>query len=262
MSQPKFADEAKAIAGEIKIEESRAADALAKLERKKRALLERGAKHFAVVLDGYREQAVASLQRMRSALAALGPAPVQPSASPDPIAYADACEAHDTAVKAHHDKVSAVLLRGARECQALHGAAVAARGEARGLGMVTPEGVAFVPEHVRNHSRYGRHVSDWLGHAAHGESKMLSVADVDRLIEGLSLSRPEAQAPSPDYPLGVAREQAPDAGLLARGWAKLTGADAPAPRRPTPTERDVDRVMSRSPEQQRYEAERQQGIRP
>jgi hypothetical protein len=263
MSSPSsFAAEAQKILAEIKTHEAQARTITLTIEGKQRTLLERGRKHYAEVLGGHRQQAVASLERAGKALAALGPAPSLPSPVADPVAFADSCETHDSAVAEHTAKVSAVLLRCARECQALHHAASDAKREARNMGFEAPDGVAFVPEHVRRHARYSARVDRWLGFAGRGEYEVLSVADVALLVEALRLERPEPQAPSPDHPYGVPRK--PELNFT-QGWARVREAladDPPAKVVQTQTERDADRVMQRSPEEQHVIAERQTGIRP
>jgi hypothetical protein len=261
-----FKAEFETIAREIKAEEARAAEVARKVEQKKKALLERGSGHCAEVLDGHRQQALASLRRAQKALADLGPAPAAPTLDgvTGAEAFADECELRAVEREAHGKAVEQICLRLHREAHALHKLSSDARREARELGFETPDGVAFVLEHVRHHARYNIPIGDWLGSLGYAAPMIVDPQRIALLIDALSEPVPEPQAPSPTYPAGVAREPRKDGGWIARGWARIGQAladDVPAPRQ-SQTDRDAERVMQRSPEEQRYDMERQQGIRP
>lgn len=225
MTKP-FAAEVEAIRKEIKAAEDRQRKLASEIEGKQKALLERGLAHYASVLDGLRDQAVQRLNKAGKALADLGPEPQRPVlGSLDADTYADAMSEYHAALQQRDLRVQDISQRAFLACSALQHQANSAKREARERGLEAPDGVGYVPEHVRQHAQLSQLAHDFVQSLA-GDSPWgsLTVATVERFVKMLSEPAPEPQAPNPIYGYGVTRPEQHDGNWLSRGWSRWTKA--------------------------------------
>lgn len=242
MSKQSFVEQARKIVAEIKAEEARQQKAASALESKRKDLLERGAKHYASIIDAQRSQALQYLTEAHDALAKVGPAPTKPRVDADVESYLSALDAHDKAASSHRRSVAEISTRVFRQLESVFTAASRTRREARELGLDAPPGLAFVAEHQRKHAHYREALDGMCSDISAARVwASLEVDDVAKLVEGLSLPAPDPQAPNAAYVNGVPREPAHDGRWVANGWARLTAEEkAPQPLPRTQTQIDVD----------------------
>ncbi len=226
-SHESFAVEARSIAKEIAAEEDRARKQAIAIESRKRAFIERGFAYYATELAALRERAVKYLQTGLDDLAKLGHAPCAPSLDgQDPDRYVAACESHDRACLDHGKAVAAISTRVFRELFALHGIANAAKKECRELGLSSPDGVGFVPEHVRRHARLRGEADAMTNSLDRGVPWAALTADqAQSFIDALTEPEPEPQAPSPTYTAGVRHPEPHDGRWVTQGWGRISRAE-------------------------------------